>query len=183
MPTFVSPAGNPEVWKTKPPGYKTLDEWKAELAEQAQAELVASYANIPMWEERKDVEIRNLAESALVELSKKYPEREVTTFTQQETEARAVLADSSASAPLVTAIAAERGITVAELASKIVANADEYAQKAGKIIGRRQYFLDQLTAAKAQAQQSGSAKVIADIVVCYNCDESEQGGLTYGVRH
>lgn len=183
MPTFVSLSGNLEVWAKKPPGYKEVEEWQEELKAQAAAELVASYADVPMWEERKRDEIRALAESALMELSKKYPEREVSTFTQQELEARAFLADSSSSAPLITAIAAERGITVAELAAKIVANADEYAQKAGKIIGRRQYFLDQLETALAQATQSSNAKVIADIVVCYNCEESEQEVLTYGVRH
>lgn len=183
MPTFVSPDGNLEVWVEKPPGYKDLEEWQAELAEQEAAALVASYADIPMWRERKSEEIRSMAEEALVELSTKYPEREVSTFTQQELEARAFLADSSSSAPLITAIAAERGITVAELAAKIVVNADEYAQKAGKIIGRRQYFLGQLATALVQAEQSGSAKVIADIVVCYHCEESEQEGLTYGVRH
>lgn len=182
MPTFVSPSGNPEVWDEKPPGYKELEEWKAELAQQAAADLAASYANVPVWEARKSEEIRNAAEQALSELSAKYPEREVTTFTQQETEARAFLADPTIGAPLITAIAQERGITVEELAARIVANADEYAQRAGKIIGRRQYFLGRLAIAKAQAEQSGSAKVIADIVVCYHCDESEpeaaQEGLT-----
>lgn len=174
MPTFVSPAGNPEVWAEKPPGYKTLDEWQQELEAQAAAELEASYADISLWEQRKKEEIRGGAESALVGLSYKYPEREVSTFSMQETEARAFLADASSRVPLITVIAQERGITVAELAAKIVANADEYARQAGKVIGRRQYFLDQLETAKAQAEQSGNAKVIADIVVCYHCDANAE---------
>ena len=29
MPTFYSPAGNPEVWEKKPDGYYTVDEWQA----------------------------------------------------------------------------------------------------------------------------------------------------------
>lgn len=28
MPTFYSPTGNPEVWKEKPIGYHTFEEWK-----------------------------------------------------------------------------------------------------------------------------------------------------------
>lgn len=183
MPIFVSPGGNPEMWPKKPLGYKELEEWQLELQAEAAAELEASYADIPMWEERKRNEIRYKADEILAELSAKYPEREVTTFTQQEMEARAFLADNTTSAPLIRAIASERGITVEELATKIVANADEYAQKAGKIIGRRQYFLGQLETAKTQAELNSSAKVIVDIVVCYHCDEPEQEGLTYGVRH
>lgn len=174
MPTFVSPSGNPEVWAEKPPGYLEFEEWQAQLAAQAAAELEASYADIPMWEERKKEEIKEGAEAALVGAAHKYPEREVITFSMQEMEARAFLADASASAPLITAIATERGITVAELAAKIVENAEAYSQAAGKIIGKRQYFLDQLATAKAQAEESGSAKVIADIVVCYGCGENEE---------
>ena len=29
MPTFYSPAGNPEVWEEKPAGYMTPEEWQA----------------------------------------------------------------------------------------------------------------------------------------------------------
>lgn len=174
MPVFVSPSGNPEVWAEKPPGYITEEEWHQQLTAQAAAELEASYADVPMWYAKKNREIREKAEEALVLAASKYPEREVMTFTMQEMEARAFQQNASSSVPLLTAIASERGISVAELATKIVANADAYAQTAGKIIGKRQYFLTQLATAKASADESGNAKVIADIVVCYNCGEDDE---------
>lgn len=59
MATYISPTGNPEVWKTKPKGYMTPEEWNKahpapeptpptpeELAEQRRMEILAELARI-----------------------------------------------------------------------------------------------------------------------------------------
>lgn len=170
MPTFVSPTGNPEIWEEKPPGYITQEEWEQQQEAKAREEEARRLVTVPpsVWEEQKADEIRWGAQEALTRLSRKYPERDVITFAQQEKEARAFLADASSPAPLIREIADSRSVTVAELAAKIVANADVYAVKAGKIIGHRQYLMEQLAVAKESAENAGNSQVIKDIVVSYN---------------
>ena len=59
MSTYYSPTGNPEVWKTKPAGYMTPEEWQTahpapeptpptpeELAEQRRQEILSELDNI-----------------------------------------------------------------------------------------------------------------------------------------
>src|SRR5205085_2193101 len=59
----------------------------------------------------------------LMEMRSSYPADEVTSWSKQEGEARAYVADSDAATPLLSAIAAERGITVALLAAKVIEKA------------------------------------------------------------
>lgn len=50
MPTFYSPAGNPEVWKEKPDGYLTAEEWleanPSEMAEIIESEMPQVYVSL-----------------------------------------------------------------------------------------------------------------------------------------
>ena len=46
MPTFYSPAGNPEIWDEQPEGYITVEEWeaaRAAKAAEAEAARLAEY--------------------------------------------------------------------------------------------------------------------------------------------
>jgi len=83
-------------------------------------------------------EINNRYEEELQSLRKDYPYSEVLTWDKQEAEARA------GDGPLITAIAAERGLTKEELISKIIEKADAYAVTVGAILGRRQAEEDAL---------------------------------------
>ena len=74
----------------------------------------------------------------LATLTTGYPAGERDSWAKQEAEARALLASSTASTPLLSAIASARGIAVADLASRVVAKADAFAAAAGAIIGHRQ---------------------------------------------
>lgn len=76
-----------------------------------------------------------------------YPAEEVQSWDKQESEARAYTANSSAATPLLSALATARGITLADLASRVIAKADQFAAASGAIIGKRQHYEDQVMAA------------------------------------
>ena len=93
-------------------------------------------------------EINAACQSTLETLTPTYPERELTTFDKQESEARACLADPTASTPLLSALAAARGIELADLVGRVIAKADAFAAASGYIIGQRQALEDRLDAAQ-----------------------------------
>lgn len=80
-------------------------------------------------------------------IADKYPATERDSWAKQEMEARAYVANAAAPTPILTAIAAERGMTVADLAASVIIKADSYALYAGAQIGRRRARLDAIAAA------------------------------------
>ena len=96
----------------------------------------------------KLAEINAVCQSTLEALTPTYPERELTTFDKQESEARAYLADPTASTPLLSALAAGRGIELADLVQRVIAKADAFTLASGFIIGQRQALEDRLDAAQ-----------------------------------
>ncbi len=67
-----------------------------------------------------------------------WPSWERETWPQQAAEARAFHATGDARhAPMLRSIAQARGLTVAELAGRVEANAHAYSYAMGQIIGRR----------------------------------------------
>ncbi len=72
------------------------------------------------------------------------PEDEVQSWGKQESEARALLADATATTPLLTAIAAARGVPIDRLAAKVIEKSDAYAIYTGALIGTRQSLEDKL---------------------------------------
>lgn len=95
-------------------------------------------------------EINAACDAAVDALAAKYPNTEVLSWYRQEREARELLADPEAATPLIDHIAAQRGITREDLAGRIIAKAEAYAQEAGAAFGRRQALEDQLEAIKAR---------------------------------
>ena len=83
-------------------------------------------------------------ETAMAQLRASYPDSEVLSWSQQAKEADALLADSGAATPLLSAIASERGMNVADLAEKVRANTVAYSCASGQIIGKRQALEDAL---------------------------------------
>lgn len=88
-------------------------------------------------------------------LKSSYPEEEIQSWFKQESEARAYIDDTSASTPLLSAMATARGITVEDLALRVVANADAWSATSGALIGKRQKYEDQIAAANDVASVSG----------------------------
>lgn len=95
---------------------------------------------------RKLASINASCESEIAAISAGYPASEVLSWPKQEAEARAWTADNQAVTPLLDSLAAARGISKAELASRVIAKADLFAQLSGAIIGKRQALEDQLDA-------------------------------------
>lgn len=91
-------------------------------------------------------------EAEIASISAGYPASEVLSWPKQEAEARAWTADNQAVTPLLDSLAAARGISKAELASRVIAKADLFAQLSGAIIGKRQALEDQLDAIKWDAE-------------------------------
>lgn len=106
-------------------------------------------------------EINDKCDAALATLTATYPERELLSFDKQEAEARALVAGDSSNVAHITAIATARGITVDELAQKIIAKADAFSVASGKIIGHRQ-------ALETQVENAATKEDVVAVVVDYS---------------
>ncbi len=92
-----------------------------------------------------DVNVR--CEVMLGALKVDYPAGEVLSWDQQVIEARKLDTDANAVTPLLSAIAVQRGIDVATLASRVLEKATAYAVASGSIIGARQKLEDAIASA------------------------------------
>ena len=102
---------------------------------------------VPTLEEVKAAklsEINAAADRAIATLTATYPDREISTFDKQESEARAYAADPTASTPLLSALAEARGISLPDLVERVLAKADAFIVASGSIIGQRQALKDRL---------------------------------------
>jgi len=104
---------------------------------------------------RKLAEINQHCEASLAALAAPYPEGEVNSWPQQVKEAEALALDADTPVPLLDAIAAARGLTVIDLAGRVTAKMQAYAEHSGALIGRRQAAEDQIEAATTPAELEG----------------------------
>ena len=86
-------------------------------------------------------------DKVLSNIKTSYPQGEVESWPQQVKEAEAFLADQQVPVPLLEAIATSRGLTVTDLAARVLTKADLFARASGVIIGKRQALEDVLTMA------------------------------------
>lgn len=113
---------------------------------------------VPTLDEAKAAklsEINAAADRTLATLTATYPNREISTFDKQESEARAYAADPTASTPLLSALAQARGISLPELVERVLAKADAFAVASGSIIGQRQALEDRLDACTTLEEVQG----------------------------
>jgi len=103
--------------------------------------------NLDEMKARKLAEIAAAFASRIAALKAGYPADEIQSWFKQESEARAYAADANAPTPLLSAMAEARNIAVADLASRVIANADAYSVAAGALIGKRQKYEDMIAAA------------------------------------
>lgn len=76
-----------------------------------------------------------------------YPDAEVESWSKQESEARAYVADNTAATPLLTALSTAREVPLPDLAARVIEKADLFATASGEIIGTRQRCEDLIMAA------------------------------------
>ena len=88
--------------------------------------------------------INNECDATLQQMKQSYPDSEVRTWDRQESEARAFIADSNSTTPLIDNLSASREIDKTELATRIIAKADIWSAVVGQIIGARQKLEDNI---------------------------------------
>ena len=113
---------------------------------------------VPTLEQTKAAklsEINKAADAAIATLTATYPDREISTFDKQESEARAYAADPTASTLLLSALAQARGVPLDELVRRVLAKADAFAVASGSIIGQRQALEDRLDACTTLEEVQG----------------------------
>jgi len=96
----------------------------------------------------KRTEINAECQRAVAALAQDYPDSEVQSWSQQVKEAAALSADLQADAPLLTSIAAARGLSAPDLASRVLDKMAAYAAASGVLIGVRHAAEDALDAAE-----------------------------------
>ena len=99
----------------------------------------------------KNAQITAAAQAALAAVVAAYPDLEVSTWPQQYTEAQAYTASNGAATPMLSAIAAASGKTVAALAANVMAKAAAYQVAAGAVVGKRIALQTKASAATTQA--------------------------------
>lgn len=95
----------------------------------------------------KKQEIRAGYEEDLSSILNEYTDAETKTWDKQEEEARAYTADNTASVPMLEAIALAKGVTVGDVAARVIANADAWIQISGTATGKRQALEEAVDAA------------------------------------
>ena len=164
--TYYSPEGNAEIWKKKPSGYFTVEEWNAKVTAEAaiaKEEADRAYLTYANMMHDKTEEINTKFTRAMDALTGQYPKEEMDTFTMQETAARSFLAGSSEYVDYLTKLADSREVTVPSLVTKILANADRYHSYSAVYVGTRHKYLDLL----ATFTEDTDPVVIRDVEVIY----------------
>jgi hypothetical protein len=122
----------------------------------------------------KQAEIRDGAEAMLTALAAEYAPLERQTWDQQAAEAEALHTDADAPAPLVRAIAAARGMTVADLAARILANRRAWVAVSGHVVGQRLAYQDALEAT-GNLPDADAKTAIAAIAPVYTLPQKGSG--------
>lgn len=110
--------------------------------------------------QNKLLEINSAFEQSIQQITAGYPASETSSWGKQEAEARAYVADTAATTPLIDALSTARGVTKAELATRIIAKADLFATVSGQLIGYRQSLEDAINA----LQNTATAEDVAAII-------------------
>lgn len=123
----------------EPPSHATWSggKWEVDLGRAKQASLTALNAAF---------------EAALATVQSATPESERATWARQDDEARGVAQRTWRDPPLLTAIAAARGVSVEWLAERVLVKAGALAALVGPLVGQRQRLEDRIEAATSLAE-------------------------------
>ena len=136
------PVAAPLFWLEVPDETTTADTWDG-------TQVVKYAPPVPTVEElaaRKRRQIHDEARRQRDLLAPHYPQHEIDTWDQQRREAVAFTANPTTDTPLLTAMAAARGWTVADLAARVLVKAAAFCAGGGQILGAQQAAEDQLQA-------------------------------------
>lgn len=94
-------------------------------------------------------EINCVATKRLAFIRDAYPQFEIDTWNDQRSEAAVYRADSNAETPMLSGIAAARGLPLDELAERVLSKVDHYRDAVSEVTGKRQWCEDQVFAAES----------------------------------
>lgn len=123
-------------------GYSLLQrgsEWHlggANSQSEAQA-AIDSYNPWPVEKANKLAEIDADFSAATDNLTAGWPPHEIQTWNKQESEARAYAADPFSLTPMLSSISTTRGLTIAELAQRVIRDADAFTNASAHYVGMR----------------------------------------------
>lgn len=109
------------------------------------------FATFPLIREPQKAVIRSEGAVRLSALATPYTPEERETWATQQREARAWIADNTATVPMLSAMAAGRGISVETLAAKVMENVALFESTSGAILGEQQRLLDVIDSASTVA--------------------------------
>lgn len=90
--------------------------------------------------------VSNNCENCMTFITSQYPQIEMGSWPEQLHEAKSFIADSTAKTPMLSCIANERELSVAELAGRVITKANQFSILTGTAVGRRQVKEDQIIA-------------------------------------
>ncbi len=96
---------------------------------------------------RKQRKINDLFNKEIATIKGVVEQGEVDTFDSQKEEALAYQADNTAETPLLSGLATLRGLTVDELAVRVLGHAADYKVAIAQVMGKKHVFEDQLAGA------------------------------------
>ena len=112
--------------------------------EQEFNQYVAQFAAIEA-QRKKIQELNQLFEQTMRDLVKgEYPEDEINSWPEQVYEARQYSQNPAASVPLLTAIAANRNLTLQDQVDRVLQKAAAYATAAGSLVGKRHKIQEEI---------------------------------------
>lgn len=154
----VVPDHRNEVWYDENRNEITIDEVNFEP--DPEWTLQPKPKNIEELKQEKLADINSEFDKSMQPIINGIPSIERESWKKQEEEARSYQANNSAATPLIDALSASRGVTKAELVTRIINKADLYATISGQLIGKRQKLEDQLAALPVEATAEDVAEIV-----------------------
>lgn len=135
MPIYFSPTGNPEIWKDKPSGYYTPEEWEKKNAPPLPVPPTLTEAKTA-----KIAEIMTEYSAAFAPFKVMYPAEEREGWTEQKAEALAYLADPTAETPILSILIKQRGLgeSLADFAQLVLTKSATWKTVYGYLTGQQQ---------------------------------------------
>lgn len=111
--------------------------WIANATDEQVNQLIADYNPWPAEKAAKFEEIDEAFSVATNGLTAGWPQHEIQTWSKQEAEARTLASNQSALTPMLSTIAATRGLTVHDLAQRVIRDADAFTNASAYYVGLR----------------------------------------------
>jgi hypothetical protein len=127
-----------DVWYSLDYVLGLSDEERTDLGITKQAEPTPQPLTLEQLKENKLNEINGAFEQTMQQVRAGYPNDEVMSWSKQESDARAYLADNTVDAKLLESLADVRQVPKDIFAKLIINKADQYAVVVGQLVGKRQ---------------------------------------------